>query len=205
MSLTPYTSLLSQAQNARSTAEANSTTSRIVLADKQDQKHRAYTQLQALRHKTKGFEVRSRPKQFHTLLTAHLTASLLTAKLAAAVRTAADMLVVREKELHQARTEENEIRLRHDTCLLNKGKLRSISPPSNNDKPPQIWRTEVDLAFTSYTTMTTFSSPSPLREGATHTLSCPDCDTPSPLAISIGSYASILRASCTSACGDPGW
>ncbi|KAK4956764.1 hypothetical protein LTR10_006292 [Elasticomyces elasticus] len=175
MPSTPYTPLLSQAESTTTAALLNSSTYRAMLTDRQTRKSHAYAHLQALRHKSKAFEFRISPKHFHTLLCRHLETSILTTTLTAEVREAAELLVVREKELRQARSEENEIRISHDTCLVKKGKLRSIPPPaSNSDSPLQIWRREVEQAFTSYTHMASFPSPPPLREGATHTVSCAD-------------------------------
>ncbi|KAK5740627.1 hypothetical protein LTR17_004432 [Elasticomyces elasticus] len=172
---TPYTPLLSQASSTTTAALLNSSTHRAMLTDRQTRQSQAYAQLEALRHKSKAFEFRINPKHFHTLLCRHLEISVLTDTLTADVREAAELLVVREKELRQARSEEGEIRVSYDTCLVEKGKLISIQPPPlNSDSPLQLWRREVDQEFSSYTHMTVFPSPPPLRAGATHSLSCAD-------------------------------
>ncbi|KAK3627373.1 hypothetical protein LTR22_022757 [Elasticomyces elasticus] len=130
MASNPYTPLLSQASSTTTAALLNSSTHRAILTDRQTRKSHAYAQLQTLRHKSKAFEFRINPKHFHTLLCRHLETSVLTDTLTADVRQAAELLVVREKELRQARAEENEIHISHDTCLLRKVTAAKATPRS---------------------------------------------------------------------------
>ncbi|KAK1066290.1 hypothetical protein LTR12_007018 [Friedmanniomyces endolithicus] len=178
MSTPNNTNPLSQAERTRKTATTNSTTSRAALANAQSRKSLASTQLQALRKQHRGLQWQPKhSKQWHTLLCRRLEADGFAAQLAGEVRDASEVVLIREKEVKQARAEEAEIRLEHDAWLLAQGKLRHADPGAGGCSGPlQEWRDSVEEAFTDYPsiTSTNFPAPPPLRAGGTHTLSCPD-------------------------------
>ncbi|KAK1057464.1 hypothetical protein LTR74_014142 [Friedmanniomyces endolithicus] len=181
----PNTTPLSQAERTRQIATTNSTTSRAAFANAQSRKSLAYTQLQALKTQHRGLQWQAKhSKQWHSLLCRRLEADSVAAQLAGEVREAVELVVIREKEVKQARSEEAEIRLEHDACLFAQGKLRHANPEAGGCSGPlQEWREKVEEAFTNYPsiTPTNFPAPPPLRLGGTHALRCADREVSRPI------------------------
>ncbi|TKA71755.1 hypothetical protein B0A55_08581 [Friedmanniomyces simplex] len=174
-----YAAPLSRAESHRSAATNQSAASRIALADAQNRKNAAHSQLKILRQQHGGLEYHPRySRQWHSLLCRRLEADTFASQLAGAVQAASELFLIREKELKQALSDEAEMRVCHDACLFGQGKLKSIESENGgaSGSPWQEWRGRVNIAFADYAGMSTadFPTPPPLRPEATHTLTCPD-------------------------------
>ncbi|KAK3069822.1 hypothetical protein LTR53_011548, partial [Teratosphaeriaceae sp. CCFEE 6253] len=176
MASTSFSASLCLAQNSRVTAARNLTAARNASVAARNALYACLRQVAALRKAHMDPEhQRMFAKQWHANLCQRLEVHLRATHLTREVSVSAELLVIREKELKQARADGIETKMSIDACWLAQGMLKHVEPERTNATGPvAVWREMVRIAFGDYKTMSEFPAPPPLAPGKEHSLSCPD-------------------------------
>lgn len=164
---------LSQAESLTDSAHASCVAARQAAVAAQNRSFAAHRALKESR------DVAKRASQHgnHSVsLTLQLASKILEgevrkSKLTEASRDTGVMLLFMEKQLDNARKEEADERLQYDQLLQSQGGLKYIQREYTGG-PHGAWREQVDEAFSDYSHIQVFPSPSPLIGNQRHALSC---------------------------------